>query len=213
MKTDNPVIDVNLFRKNLPFTLSNLAAMVNYGSNFALSYLMSIYLQVVKGMSSQWAGVILITNTVIMTVLSPFVGRISDRHSPFKMSAAGMALCAAALGLLSFLSEDLSLAKIIMILALSGVGFSFFSTPNTNAVMSCVEREDYGVSASILSTMRSIGHTAGMSVVSAVVGIYIGSGSLKGAGTEVLMKTFHISFFIFTLLCILGIFMAGKRKM
>ena len=213
MKTENPVIDVNLFRKNLPFTLSNLAAMVNYGSNFALSYLMSIYLQVVKGMSSQWAGVILITNTVIMTVLSPFVGRISDRHSPFKMSAAGMALCAAALGLLSFLSEDLSLAKIIMILALSGVGFSFFSTPNTNAVMSCVEREDYGVSASILSTMRSIGHTAGMSVVSAVVGIYIGSGSLKGAGTEVLMKTFHISFFIFTLLCILGIIMAVKRKM
>ena len=213
MKTENPVIDVNLFRKNLPFTLSNLAAMVNYGSNFALSYLMSIYLQVVKGMSSQWAGVILITNTVIMTVLSPFVGRISDRHSPFKMSAAGMALCAAALGLLSFLSEDASLAWIIMILALSGVGFSFFSTPNTNAVMSCVEREDYGVSASILSTMRSIGHTAGMSVVSAVVGIYIGSGSLKGAGTEVLMKTFHISFFIFTLLCILGIFMAGKRKM
>ena len=213
MKTENPVIDVNLFRKNLPFTLSNLAAMVNYGSNFALSYLMSIYLQVVKGMSSQWAGVVLITNTVIMTLLSPFVGRISDRHSPFKMSAAGMALCAAALGLLSFLSEDLSLAKIIMILALSGVGFSFFSTPNTNAVMSCVEREDYGVSASILSTMRSIGHTAGMSVVSAVVGIYIGSGSLKGAGTEVLMKTFHISFFIFTLLCILGIFMAGKRKM
>ena len=213
MKTENPVIDVNLFRKNLPFTLSNLAAMVNYGSNFALSYLMSIYLQVVKGMSSQWAGVILITNTVIMTVLSPFVGRISDRHSPFKMSAAGMALCAAALGLLSFLSEDSSLAKIIMILALSGVGFSFFSTPNTNAVLSCVEREDYGVSASILSTMRSIGHTAGMSVVSAVVGIYIGSGSLKGAGTEVLMKTFHISFFIFTLLCILGIIMAGKRKM
>ena len=213
MKTENPVIDVNLFRKNIPFTLSNLAAMVNYGSNFALSYLMSIYLQVVKGMSSQWAGVVLITNTVIMTLLSPFVGRISDRHSPFKMSAAGMALCAAALGLLSFLSEDLSLAKIIMILALSGVGFSFFSTPNTNAVMSCVEREDYGVSASILSTMRSIGHTAGMSVVSAVVGIYIGSGSLKGAGTEVLMKTFHISFFIFTLLCILGIIMAGKRKM
>lgn len=213
MKTENPVIDVNLFRNNIPFTFSNIAAMVNYGSNFALSYLMSIYLQVVKGMSSQWAGVVLITNTVIMTLLSPFVGRISDRYSPFKMSAAGMALCAADLGLLSFLSEDASLAWIIMILALSGVGFSFFSTPNTNAVMSCVEREDYGVSASILSTMRSIGHTAGMSVVSAVVGIYIGSGSLKGAGTEVIMRTFHISFFIFTLLCILGIFMAGKRKM
>lgn len=212
MKTENPVIDVDLFRKHIPFALSNLAAMVNYGSNFALSYLMSIYLQVVKGMSSQWAGVILITNTVIMTLLSPFVGRISDRHSPFKMSAAGMALCAAALGLLSFLPEDASLAEIIMILALSGVGFSFFSTPNTNAVMSCVERKDYGVSASILSTMRSIGHTAGMSVVTAVVGIYIGSGSLKGAGPEVLMKTFHISFLIFTLLCILGIFMAGKRK-
>lgn len=163
-------------------------------------------------MSSQWAGMILITNTLIMTLLSPIVGRISDRLSPFKMSAAGMALCAAAMGLLSFLSQNASLISIILILALSGVGFSLFSTPNTNAVMSCVERKDYGVSASILSTMRSIGHTAGMSVVTAVVGIYIGSGSLKGAGAEVLMKTFHICFFIFTLLCILGIFMAGKRK-
>ena len=212
MKAENPVIDVNLFRKNISFTLSNLAAMVNYGSNFALSYLMSIYLQVVKGMSSQWAGMILITNTLIMTLLSPIVGRISDRLSPFKMSAAGMALCAAAMGLLSFLSQNASLISIILILALSGVGFSLFSTPNTNAVMSCVERKDYGVSASILSTMRSIGHTAGMSVVTAVVGIYIGSGSLKGAGADVLMKTFHICFFIFTLLCILGIFMAAKRK-
>lgn len=213
IKADNPMLDIKMFSQNIPFAFSNIATMINYGSNFALSYLMSIYLQVAKGMPSQQAGLILVTNTVIMALLSPIVGRISDRLSPFKMSAAGMAVCAVALAFLTVLPQDASLPRIITILALSGIGFSLFSTPNTNAVMSCVGKEDYGVAASILSTMRSIGHTAGMSVVSAVVGIFIGSGSLKGAGSEVLMKTFHISFFIFTLLCILGIFMAGKRKM
>ena len=208
----NPVVDIRMLCSNLPFTLSCFAATVNYGSNFAISYLMSIYLQLVKGMSSQWTGIVLAVGTVIMAILSPLVGRLSDRVSPNRISAAGMAFCAVALGLFTFIGKDSSLTQTIITLALSGVGFALFSTPNTNAVMSCVKKEDYGTASSILSTMRSLGHTASMSAVTAISGIYMGSDSMGEAPQEMLMKTLHVSFAIFTFLCILGIFMAAKRK-
>ncbi|MGN0736055.1 MAG: MFS transporter [Anaerovoracaceae bacterium] len=208
----NPVVDIRMFCSNLPFTLSCFAATVNYGSNFAISYLMSIYLQLVKGMSSQWTGIVLAVSTVIMAILSPWVGRLSDRVSPNRISAAGMAFCAVALGLFTFVRKDSSLTQTIITLALSGLGFALFSTPNTNAVMSCVKKEDYGTASSILSTMRSLGHTASMSAVTAISGIYMGSDSMGEAPQEMLMKTLHVSFAIFTFLCILGIFMAAKRK-
>ena len=211
-KAVNPVVDIRMFGRNLPFTLSCFAAMFNYGSNFAMSYLISIYLQSVKEMSSQWAGIVLASGTVIMALLSPWVGRLSDRLSPNRISAVGMVFCAAALFFFALVGQDSSLTRIIITLALSGLGFALFSTPNTNAVMSCVKKEDYGTASSILSTMRSLGHTASMSTVTAISGIYMGSSSIGEVPQEMLMKTLHVSFAIFTFLCILGIFMAAKRK-
>ena len=147
-----------------------------------------------------------------MALLSPWVGRLSDRLSPNRISAVGMVVCAAALFFFALVGQDSSLTRIIITLALSGLGFALFSTPNTNAVMSCVKKEDYGTASSILSTMRSLGHTASMSAVTAISGIYMGSSSIGEVPQEMLMKTLHVSFAIFTFLCILGIFMAAKRK-
>ena len=93
----DPVIDVRLFRNNLSYTFSNLAALLNYGATFAISYLISIYLQIIMGYDSQTAGMILISSPVVMAVLSPVMGRLSDKYSPYIMSSAGMGLCAAAL--------------------------------------------------------------------------------------------------------------------
>ena len=98
----DPVIDVRLFRNNLSYTFSNLAALLNYGATFAISYLISIYLQIIMGYDSQTAGMILISSPVVMAVLSPVMGRLSDKYSPYIMSSAGMGLCAAALTLFSF---------------------------------------------------------------------------------------------------------------
>ena len=132
---------------------------VSYTHLFAISYLLSIYLQAVKGYSSQTAGFILIAQPALMALLSPLAGRISDRFSPFLLSSIGMALCAGGLFLFAGIGETTSLFFIFAALVITGVGFAFFSSPNTNAVMSCVEEKDYGVASSILATMRSVGHT------------------------------------------------------
>jgi len=212
LREEHPVMELRIFKENLSYSFSNLAALLNYGATYAISYLISIYLQVIMGYDSQTAGVILIASPLIMTVLSPVTGRLSDKHSPYLMSSIGMGFCAAALGLFSFMPENSSIVRVVCILSLSGIGFALFTSPNTNAVMASVEKDDYGIASSILATMRSIGHTASMAIVTVVVGAYMGSASLAQADASTLMDMLHTCFYVFTGLCIAGIFIALKRK-
>lgn len=212
LKVDEPVVNVRLFAENIGYAFSNVSAMLNYSATFAISYLISIYLQVVMGYSSQTAGLIMIFQPVVMAVLSPVMGRLSDRFSPFKMSSIGMAFCAAGAAIFIFTGQETHIIVIIIALLITGLGFSLFSSPNTNAVMSCVDKEEYGVASSILATMRSIGHTLSMVIVTIIVTRYMGNAPLAGAEPEVLVKVIRTSFIVFAIICAGGVFISLKRK-
>lgn len=212
MKSADPVVDIRLFRENKGYAFSNLSAMLNYGATFAISYLISIYLQVVMGYSSQTAGLIMIFQPLIMALLSPVAGRLSDRFSPFRMSSLGMALCAAGTFMFIFTGLQTHLVFIIVALVVTGLGFAMFSSPNTNAVMSCVEKEDYGVASSILATMRSIGHTFSMVIVTITVTVLASDMALADVPADVLIKVIRVSFIVFTAICIAGVFISLKRE-
>lgn len=211
-RAEDPAVKVMLFRENKGYAFSNLAALLNYGATFAISYLISIYLQVIMGYSSQTAGLIMISQPVIMAVLSPVMGRLSDRFSPFGLSSFGMGFCAVGTVIFIFVGENTELWIIIAALVITGLGFALFSSPNTNAVMSCVEKEDYGVASSVLATMRSIGHTLSMVIVTVVVTRYMGRVSLNDASPENLIDVINTSFIIFTVICLTGVFISLKRK-
>ncbi len=206
-KSLSPIINVSLFATNLAYTASNLAALLNYGATFAIGYLSSIYLQVVMGYSSQTAGLILIVQPVIMALISPAMGRMSDTVSPHKLSTIGMLLCAAGLSFFLFLSQETSMVFIMTALIISGLGFGIFSSPNTNAVMACVEPKDYGVASSVLATMRSVGHTSSMAVVTLIIGIYMAGVPLVDAPPALLIQTIHASFRVFVVICLIGAFL------
>lgn len=212
LKTDEPTVNVRLFKENIGYAFSNFSALLNYSATFAISYLISIYLQVVLGYSSQSAGLIMIFQPIIMAILSPVMGRLSDKYSPFKMSSIGMAFCAAGAALFIFIGQETSPVVIITALMITGLGFSLFSSPNTNAVMSCVDKEEYGVASSILATMRSIGHTMSMVIVTVIVTRYMGDTPLAEAEPETLVKVINTSFIAFTVICGAGVFISLKRK-
>ncbi len=212
LKTQYPIIEVRLFAHNIGYTFSNIAALMNYGATFALGYLLSIYLQVVMGFESQISGLILISQPLMMAVLSPYAGRLSDRISPFKLASFGMGLSALGLFSFIFISKSYPFPLIIINLIVVGIGFAFFSSPNTNAVMACVEKKDYGVASSILATMRSIGHSLSMAVVTFIVARQMGNVTLAEAEPKLIVETMHISFIIFTCVCGVGIFISLKRK-
>ena len=164
------------------------------------------------GYSSQAAGFILIAQPALMAILSPYTGRLSDRISPFKLASFGMGLCAAGVLIFAFVGMNTPLWVIIGALVITGIGFAFFSSPNTNAVMACVEAKDYGVASSILATMRSIGHTSSMVIVTVIVSRYMGSQALSDAQPELLIRTMHTAFLIFAGICAAGVFISLKRK-
>ena len=210
-KEPDPAVKVRLFKDNIAFGLSNLGALLNYATTMALSYLMSIYLQVVAGYSSQTAGFIMVCQPVAMALLSPRMGRLSDRVSPFKLSSAGMAVSGAGIVGLIFVDADTGAAVIIALMLIIGIGFAMFSSPNTNAIMSCVDKKDYGVASSLVSTMRAVGQTVGMVIVTLVVSFHLGSAPLASSDPEDVIKITHISFIIFAVICGIGVVISLQR--
>lgn len=212
LRIESPIIQVRLFTGNIAYSFSNLATLMNYAATFAIGYLLSIYFQVVMRYSSQTAGLMLISQPIVMALISPYAGRLSDRVSPYKLASLGMGFCAAGLLFFVFITENYPLWLITLALIVTGIGFGLFSSPNTNAVMACVEAKDYGVASSILATMRSLGHTASMAIVTLVVRTHMGSTALVEARPGVLIETMHTAFIIFTCICAVGIFFSAIRK-
>jgi len=205
LKTDAPILQVRLFKNNRGFAFSNLAAMINYSATFAVTFLLSIYLQVVRGYSSQEAGFVLLAQPLLMALLSPLAGRISDRKDPRLVASSGMAFSALSLFALIFLKVDSSLLHLIAALIVGGLGFAVFASPNTNAVMSSVQPRLYGIASSTLGTMRLVGQAVSMSLVTLLIALFIGHIPLASASPEVFLRCMRVSFTVFTVLCLLGI--------
>jgi EmrB/QacA subfamily drug resistance transporter len=210
-KTEHPIFNMNHFRKNKVFAFSNLAALINYSATFAIMFLLSFYLQYLKGFSPQTAGLILIAQPVMMTIGSPIAGRLSDKIEPGVIASTGMAVLTIGLFLLIFLSEHTSLEFIVAVLILLGIGYALFSSPNTNAVMSSVERKFYGVASGTLGTMRSLGMMFSMGIVMLIFSVYMGRVQITPEYYPVFLKAMKAAFIVFASLCFFGIFASLVR--
>lgn len=210
-RQDDPVMKVTMFSRSRTFTFSCLAALLNYGATFAISYTISIYLQVILGIPSSRAGLILITMPAVQAVFSPLMGGLSDRIRPAVLASTGMGICALTLLLFSRISESTPLAAVMFALCLTGLGFAFFSSPNTNAILSCVDARDYGVTNSIVATMRTYGQSSGMAILSVITVAVLGSGSLETSPAADILRMMHTAFLIFAGLSILGLFFSLAR--
>jgi EmrB/QacA subfamily drug resistance transporter len=211
MKSKSPVLDISLFRNSRTFTLSNLAALINYSATFAVSFLISLYLQYLKGFNPESAGLILVAMPVMQAILSPLAGRLSDRIEPRLIASAGMALTTIGLVIFIFLSEETPLALIIGNLLLIGFGFALFSSPNTNAVMSSAPNTAYGVASATLATMRQVGMVLSMGVAMLMFALYIGRVQITPEYYSLFQVSMKTSFIIFAVLCFGGIFASLAR--
>jgi len=211
MKVESPVLNIGLFRNNPVFALSNLAALINYGATFAVGFLLSLYLQYIKGLSPQNAGLVLVAAPVVQAVFSPLAGRLSDRIEPRLVASTGMALTVIGLFLFTFLNQETSLGFIVASLVLLGFGFALFSSPNTNAVMSSVEKRFYGVASGTLATMRQVGMTFSMGLAMLLFALFIGRVQITPEYHLPFLKSVNVAFIIGAVLCFGGIFASLAR--
>ncbi len=213
MKSKSPLLNLNLIRRNVAFAFSNIAALINFSATFAIAFLLSLYLQYTQGMSAQTAGFILIAQPVVMAIVSPLAGRLSDRIQPRIIASIGMALTAGGLLYFSFTDADTSIGVIIVGLVIVGLGLALFSSPNTNAIMSSVESRYYGVASALMSTMRMIGNMLSMGIVTVLFAVLIGRVEITPDYYAPFLQSMQIAFAVFAALCFLGIFasLAGGR--
>ena len=210
-RASHPLLPVRLFLENRVFAFSNAAALVNYSATFAVGFLLSLHLQYVAGLSAQAAGLVLVAQPVVMTVVSPFAGRLSDRVEPRLIASAGMGLTALGLGALCLLSSTTPLPFLVACLAVLGCGFGLFSSPNTNAVMAVVDRREYGVASAALGTMRLSGQMFSMAVAALLLGWLVGPVAITVASRTPLLVAIRTAFALFAVLCVLGTFASLAR--
>jgi predicted MFS family arabinose efflux permease len=211
-RATSPLLAPRVFRTGPNFLLSSFSALLNYSATFAVTYLISLYLQQVKGLDAGLSGLILITAPLIQAVLSPIAGRLSDRYSPFRLASMGMALCAVALVILLCITTESSLVQICAGLVVIGAGFALFSSPNTNAVMSEVPRADSGIGISFLTTMRNFGQLVSMAIIAIVMSTSIGSLPVAQTTPEQIVRIIRICFIVCIALSAVGIFTSLNRR-
>lgn len=206
-----PVIDVSLFYDNRMFTFSSLAALINYSATFAVAFLLSLYLQYIKGMPPQTAGSVLIAQPLVMAAFSPIAGRLSDRIEPRKIATSGMAVTALGMFLFTFISQGTPVGAIIGILIILGFGFALFSSPNMSAIMGAVEKRFLGIASGTVGTMRLLGQMASMAVAMTVFSLFIGREKITPENYPMFLISVRTCFTISFILCFFGIFFSFFR--
>jgi MFS family permease len=233
-RVPSPILQLGLFRGNAVLAMSSLASVLNYSATFAVGFLLSLYLQLTKGLSPQDTGLILLAQPVVMALSSPLAGRLSDRIEPRVLASTGMALTWLAgrlsdrieprvlastgmaltcLGLLVLSSLDAQspLWLVVLILLVHGLGFGLFSSPNTNAVMGAAGKKHYGIASGIMSTTRVMGQMVSMSIAMLVMAHFVGQVKLTPEHAGLIIQTVRVTFLVFAAMCFGGIIASLSR--
>jgi EmrB/QacA subfamily drug resistance transporter len=208
----SPMFDMNMFLRNRVFRMSLFAALINYAATFAVGYLISLYLQYVKGYDARHAGWLLLVQPVAMMCLSPLAGRLSDRMDAGRIATFGMAVIAVCLAALVFLSPATPTVALVAVLLILGTGFALFSSPNMNVIMNAVEKRFLGVASATAGTMRLVGQAFSMGITMMLMSVFVGRTQITAEVYPLLMNCLHWTFAVFAALCCLGVYFSMARN-
>lgn len=170
----DPIIDLGLFVRSRVFTGANAASFLYMAAVYGVTVFTAVFLQVVQGQSAQVAGFVLLIQPVMMTLITPVAGRLSDQLGTRELSAAGTLIMAAGTAQLAFLRVDASLWQVLGALGTLGLGIGVFSTPNFSAIMGSVDRSRLGVASGMFTTSRFCGMGVSIAILGAIAASKLG---------------------------------------
>ncbi|MDR0926218.1 MAG: MFS transporter [Ignavibacteria bacterium] len=206
-----PVLNIALFSGNRTFTLSTLAAIINYAATSGLSFMLSLYLQYIRGFEARHAGIILISQACIQCIFALLTGKLSERFSPSRLATTGMLIICVGLTGLIFLSNDTPIWIIVMLLLFFGIGFGIFSSPNTNIIMGSVSKHNYGQASATTGTARLIGQTFSIGIAGMIISLHLGEHSITPEVFPDLLASMKTTFIVFLILCLIGVYCSTAR--
>jgi EmrB/QacA subfamily drug resistance transporter len=174
LRADDPLLDLDLLFHNRLFAAANTASLLNYMALGANGILTAVYLEVVQGRSASLTGWLMLAQPVMMAALSPLTGRLSDKVGSRVLASSGMVIIAAGMLLLATLPTTSSLARVIVSLAMVGLGMAAFSAPNISAIMGSVEKRQLSIASAFTGTTRAAGQALSIAVLGGIAASSLG---------------------------------------
>jgi EmrB/QacA subfamily drug resistance transporter len=163
-----PMLDLSLFR-NSTFAGANVVALLTTLAMFGVFFFMSLYMQNILGYSAVRTGATFLPMTILIILVAPAAGKLSDRIGSRWLMTAGMTLVSASLVLFSRLGLEATFWKIFPGLVVGGLGMALVMTPMTAAALGSVPVDKSGVGSGVLNTFRQVGGALGIAVMGAIL--------------------------------------------
>ena len=173
-RVTSPVLDLDLLVHNRLFAAANLAALLNYMALYAISVLTAIFLEIVQGRSASVSGLLILSQPLLMAVLSPFSGHLSDKIGSRVLATGGMVAIAVGMVLLAAMPTTAPVWQVAGDLAVVGLGMAAFSAPNTSAIMGSVRRDQLSVASAFIGTMRTTGQALSVALLGGIAASQLG---------------------------------------
>jgi len=214
-KSRYPMINLGMFR-NRQFSVNLITGFMVFICTAGTTLLFPLYLQNVLNFGSGQTGLMLAVTPIVVSIIAPLSGVLSDRTGSRPITTLGLFLLALGFLAVSSLSATTSVIGYLVRFIPVGIGIGMFQSPNNSAVMGSVPRENLGVASGLLSLTRTVGQTTGIAVLSAIWGnrvAFYNSGFVEGGATFApissqvagLKDTVVISLFIITLAFIISL--------
>jgi EmrB/QacA subfamily drug resistance transporter len=186
-----PMLDLGLFR-NREFAGANTVMLLVGLAMFGVFFYVSLYVQNILGYSPTEAGASFLPWTLLIIVLAPPMGRLSDRIGPRPLVTGGMFVLAASLVVFARLGTDATFWNLLPGMVLGGIGMSMAMAPVTAAAMHAVPRDKAGVGSAVLNSARQVGGSLGIAVMGAIVAAGVSSATAAGdSAPSAFVNGFH----------------------
>ena len=208
---ENPVFNLRIFNDNRVFAYCSVSSLINYAATAAVTFMLSLYLQYIRGYDARHAGLILITQAGIQALFSALSGRLSDKIHPTRLATLGMGIITAGLAGMTFITATTPVVLLILLLLILGIGFGIFASPNTNVIMSSVDKKFYGQASATTGTMRLTGQALSMGIAGMAIALKLGDQKIHPGVHTAFLESMKITFIIFVALCAVGTYASSQR--
>lgn len=204
-KTRFPLLNLELLARKPVFTLSALAAFVNYASFFGLIFYFSFYLQAAKGIGVRETGFILAVQPLAQALGTPFATRLCKRFSEGPVCSGGSLLCGIGLLAASFLQPESPLWQLFLAQIFIGFGISLFSLGNTTMMIESAGREHTGQASALTGAVRTAGQLCSMVAITLSLSWFLGNAAISSQVLPQFMASMKASLLAFAFANLLAI--------
>lgn len=176
IRRPSPIMDLRLFR-NWTFSSSIVASLLSFITMYSPTVLVPFFFQRILGFSTSQSGLYMMAFPIMMAVISPFSGALSDKIGAVVLTTSGLVINGAALVMLGTVSTDTPVLLVLVYLGVMGLALGLFQSPNNSCIMGCVPKDKLGGANGITQLVKNLGMVIGIAFSVALFSALSGTGA------------------------------------